>query len=118
MALFLCVRGLNSNAVLKRMYTKHWGDARAIPMLPRQANSTVKILYNTVKIMRQVQKTTHCKALASIFYLKAGTTAPKFLILGIYGNTVGEQCWKKKKTGWVKSKSVIILRKWKMEEAK
>lgn len=39
-ALFLSVRGLNSNAVLKCRHTKHWGDARIIPLLPGQANST------------------------------------------------------------------------------
>lgn len=71
------------------MHTKHWGDARTIPTLPGQANSTDS--KNNMTPWLQKKQTTHCKALAPIFYLKVGTAASKFLYLGIYGNIVGEQ---------------------------
>lgn len=55
-------------------------------MLPAEANSTDYKNNVTLQLQKSRQLTTYCNASASIFYLKAGTTAPKPLTLGIYRN--------------------------------
>lgn len=80
------------------MQTKGWGGARTIPTLPVEANGT-GCKNNMTLWLQKRQATTYHNASASIFYLKAGTAAPKSLIPRIYRNMRGGQHWGKKKDG-------------------